>query len=140
MRFLLAILIVGVLAACNAGASTPTENPLPTLEPTASQAGTDTSTDEMASHSANPSPTAMSCDEAFSQLTSSDISSVSDLTALTDELDDTVANCPSLDDWRTAAEDALPNLDLSGVESFLQARCLDADWLSDTVLCQELAS
>lgn len=146
MRFLTAIALAALLAACNAGASTPTQNPLPTVDSSHSMSSMESSASHEASPSseasgmANASPTEASCQTAFDDLDLADIGSMTSLSDLTDELDATIGNCPSLDDWRTKAQEMLPNLDLSEVEQFIRDRCDESSELRSTAVCDEVAS
>ncbi|HEX6140684.1 MAG TPA: hypothetical protein VF013_09555 [Candidatus Limnocylindria bacterium] len=140
MRFLTAIALAALLAACNAGASTPTENPLPTVDSSHSMSSMEPSASDEASGMANASPTEASCQTAFDDLDLADIGSMTSLSDLTDELDATIGNCPSLDEWRTKAEEMLPNLDLGEVEQFIRDRCDESSELRSTAVCDEVAS
>jgi flagellin-like hook-associated protein FlgL len=144
MRFLTAILLAGLLAACaGAGDASPSEvESLPDLF--------SPSIEESAEESADASPDAsmdatsdgamaMDCADAFDELAAEDVDSLSDLTAVTDELDDTIEACDSVEEWLDEAEQRLPDVDLTGAESFLEARCEEAE-LSDSLLCAELTS
>jgi hypothetical protein len=123
-----AIALVGLLAACNLGATTPSEQSLPTL-------GSSTGT--------IPSPSASvagSCTDAFAAIDLSAISSTTDLMSLSDELDATISSCPTLEEWTASVQTGLPQVDTTQAQAFLQQRCTDNAMLASTQLCLEVAS
>jgi hypothetical protein len=124
MKFLTALGLVALLAACNAGATTPSENPLPT--------------DGAAS--TESSPMAIGCDESFTSVDLTAIDSADDLLALTDELDATITECADVDEWLASAQSAVPDLDLTQAETFLAARCDASPTLASTPICTEVSS
>jgi hypothetical protein len=138
MRFLtaplLAVLAALLLAACDVGATTPSEQPIPTLQSsgdaTASAAASDDDDDG----------SAMSCEDAFAALDIAEISSMSDLESIGDELDETIEACGSVEDWQSAIADVVPELDTSEAEQFLRDRCAEADdEIAESRICQEVA-
>lgn len=128
MKFLTGLAMAGLLVACNAGATTPSENPLPTVGSSGA-----------ASASADPSAVA-SCDDAFAAIDLADVVAMGSLDALTDELDDTIASCGTVDEWVAAAQAVLPAIDMTGAEAFLEARCAESATLAATPICTELAT
>ncbi|HET6381177.1 MAG TPA: hypothetical protein VFH63_09155 [candidate division Zixibacteria bacterium] len=161
MRFLITPLIVlaVALAACDLGATTPSEQPIPTIQgdsesgspsqvgsaETSSSASASESADASASAGAEGSATAMSCDEAVAEIEDdlSSIDSVDDLETLADdlgdELDDTITACDSVQEWEDAVGAVAPGISLTDVESFLDQRCDDNDRIDDTPICEEVA-
>jgi hypothetical protein len=128
MRFLTLAALVGLLAACNAGATTPSEQPLPT------QAA---STEPMTSPSASASAAAMSCDDAFASVDLSGVTTADDLTAAKAQLDTTIAACPSINDWTAALTKVAPDVPITAALAFLQEECNDPA-VSDTALCVQV--
>jgi hypothetical protein len=128
MKFLTALGLVALLAACNAGATTPSENPLPTDGASSGAASTESS------------PMAMGCDESFTSVDLTAIDSADDVLALTDELDATITDCADVDEWLARAQAEVPDLDLTQAETFLAARCAASPALASTAICTEVGS
>ncbi|MGH2455474.1 MAG: hypothetical protein ACRDHD_04365 [Candidatus Limnocylindria bacterium] len=128
------LLVAGLLAACDAGATTPSEQPIPTVESSASAeaSAAETMDDE--------SPAAMTCDEAVAAIDVEEIAAAGDLESVTDELDDTIAACDSVADWEDAVGDALPGVDISDAERFITDRCDENATLAASPICEELAA
>ena len=124
-----AIALVGLLAACNAGATTPSEQSLPTLS---------SSTGTIPSPSA--SVAAGSCTDAFGAIDLSAISSTTDLMSLSDELDATISRCPTMAEWTAAVQTGLPQVDTTQAQAFVQERCVENAALASTQLCAEVSS
>ena len=120
--------VVVLLAACTAGATTPSEQALPTVS--------------ASSTAALPSASAagVSCEDAFANIDLSDVDASTDLSTLSAELDATVASCPSITDWTTALQTAAPNVSLASALAFLQTRCADNPDLADTALCAQVGT
>jgi hypothetical protein len=149
MRFVITLLtaMALVLVACDMGASTPTEQPIPTVQgtdsgamPSADATSEDDDDDDNGDDNGDDddsSPTAMSCEEAVSDI-EDDVSSLTDLEAITDELDDTIGACASVQEWEDAVGEVAPGLTLTDVESFLDERCDDNDRIDDTPICEEV--
>ena len=133
MKFLTVLALAGLLAGCGLGATTPSENPLPTIGQSAAASAS-------ASASLEESPTAMSCSEAFADIDSAAVLAMGGLDAVSDELDTTIAACSSADEWETAAETALPGLDISDPQAFIAARCAEASTLVGAAICTEVGS
>ncbi|HET7521341.1 MAG TPA: hypothetical protein VFK61_07370 [Candidatus Limnocylindria bacterium] len=129
MKLITALALVGLLAACNAGATTPSEQPLPTVG----------SSDMAASDTASASAaTAMTCTDAVAGVDMTAIASTTDLMTLGDELDGTISSCGDVSEWTTTVQTALPDLDVSQAEAFLQARCAENATLATTPICTEV--
>lgn len=139
MRYLMTLLLAGLLAACT---GTATQSPAdasfdlfsvePSVEPSA-----DASEELDASAVPSDGAAAMDCEGAFDDLADADIESVTDLATVTDALDDTIEACDSVEEWIDEAEQRLPDVDMGEAEAFLAARCAEST-LSDTPLCEEL--
>ena len=133
MKFLTMLALAGLLAGCSLGATTPSANPLPTLGQSAAASAS-------ASASMGESPTAMSCSEAFANIDTAAIVAMGRLDAVSDQLDATIAACSSADEWETAAESALPGLDISAPQVFIAARCAEASTLVGAAICTDVGS
>jgi len=145
MRKLLAAgaLLSLLLVACNAntGAS-PTMTPLPVASPSAL---IDIPPSTLASPSesmASPSETtmAMSCTEAFQNLSTTDIATVTSLSDAQSILDSTIQACQTLDEWQTAAQSVIPTLDVSGAQDFIRQRCQESTTLAGSQLCMDVGA
>ena len=141
MRYLIAALVMGLLTACSLGATSPSEQPLPSIGDSVEQS-TEPSTEASESSEASPSEdmTAMGCADAWSNVDTSQVSSIADLEAIASDLEATLELCDTLDDWTSEASTALPDLDISAVESWAATRCSADDTLSQTPVCMELSS
>jgi hypothetical protein len=129
MRFLTAALIAGMLAACTAGATTPSEEPLPTLGASASVLP-----------SADASSVAMTCQDAFADIDAAAIGSMGSLDAISAELDSTISSCPTVAEWTAAAQTALPDIDMADAQAFITARCIESPTLASTAICAEVGT
>ena len=134
MKVLTVLALAGLLAACSVGATTPSENPLPSIGESSASA----SASSLASMA--ESPTAMSCSDAFAGIDAETIVAMGRLDAVADQLDATIVACSTADEWESAAESALPGLDISDPQSFLAARCAEASTLVGTAICSEVGS
>lgn len=130
MKFLTILSLAVLLAACDLGATTPSVESLPGI-------GESSTT---ATASMGESPTAMSCADAFAGIDADAVIAMGSLDAISDELDSTLAACSSADEWETAAETALPGLDISDPQDFIAARCADATSLVGAAICAEIGS
>lgn len=140
MRLLIAALLAAVLAACDLGASTPTQQELPSTDESmaASSMGTEES---MAESSADESSaTAMTCEDAFAAIDVTAVESLEDLDAVTAELDDTITACADVAEWEAAAQTTVPMLNLEDAETWLAARCAEEAALAGTPICEEVAA
>ncbi|HEX2142039.1 MAG TPA: hypothetical protein VHK28_07190 [Candidatus Limnocylindria bacterium] len=147
MRFVITLLtaMALVLVACDMGASTPTEQPIPTVQGTddgamaSAGASADATSDDDDDNGDDDdsSPIAMTCEEAVSDI-EDDVSSLTDLESITDELDDTIGACASVQEWEDAVSEVAPGLTLTDVESFIDERCDDNDRIDDTPICEEV--
>jgi hypothetical protein len=133
MKFVSALALVGLLAACNAGATTPSEQPLPTTAASTTVA----SASESASASVG---TAMTCTDAVAAIDLTAVTATTDITTLGDELDETIASCGDVNEWTTAVQTAVPDLDLTQAETFLAARCAENATLASSPICTEVGS
>jgi hypothetical protein len=129
MRFLTAALLAGILTACNAGATTPSEQPLPTA-----------SASQMVLPSANGSSLAMACEDAFAGVDLAALATMGSLDEINVELDDTISRCPTANEWIAAAQTALPDIDTSDAQAFLAARCAENTTLASSAICTGLDS
>jgi len=129
MKLIAAAALVGLLAACNAGATTPSEQPLPTATQSTAAMTTPSS-----------SAAAMSCTDAFAGTDLSSVNATTDLTTLADQLDATVARCASINDWTAALQTAAPNVSITSALAFLQAQCAANADLSSTPVCVQVGS
>jgi len=127
MRFLTVLALIALLAACNTGAGTTSEQPLSTLP---------ASTGAVAS----PSAAAMSCKDAFASVDLSGVTSASDLTTASEQLDTTIASCQSVGDWTLALQTAAPKIDIIDAINFLQERCANNAELGSSSLCIQIGT
>ena len=139
MRFLLVALMALALGACDLGASSPSAEPLPSvgLESMDHSMAPGESMDSSASADAS-SESAMTCQDAFASLDLADISTMAELDAASDALDDTIAACANIAEWQSELTTLVPSLNLDDVEAFLASRCDTSDLLSDAAICDEL--
>lgn len=126
MKLIAAAAVAALLAACTAGATTPSEQPLPTVSASAS----------MGLPSA--SAAAMSCTDAFAAVDLSTVDATTDLSTLADQLDETVASCGSVNEWTAALQTAAPEVNVTSALALLQARCAENAELQGTALCSQV--
>jgi hypothetical protein len=129
MRLLTAALIAGILTACNAGATTPSEQALPTA-----------SASQVVLPSADGTPVGMACEDAFAGIDLTALATMSSLDEINDELDDTISSCPTAEEWIAAAQTALPDIDTSDAQAFLEARCAENTTLASSAICTGFGS
>ena len=136
MRYLIAVLMMGLLAACDLGAATPSEQPLPSVGDSVEE-----SMDAHESDGADASDdmTAMTCEEAWDAVPVDDVSSIDDLEAIGDELERTVEACDSLDAWLDEAASMMPAIDEGSARAWAAARCSENDTLSESPVCVEIS-
>jgi hypothetical protein len=134
VKVLAILALAGLLAACDIGATTPSEPSLPSIGESSTTASASTSA------SMEESPTAMSCGEAFAGIDAAAIIAMGNLDAVTDQLDSTLAACSTADEWESAAENALAGLDISDPQGFIAARCANATSLVGAAICSEIGS
>jgi hypothetical protein len=134
VKFLAILALAGLLAACDIGATTPSQASSPSFG--------ESTTDASASTSATmeESPTAMSCSDAFADIDAAAIIAMGRLDAVSDELDSTLAACATEDEWEAAVESALPELDISDPQGFIAARCANVTSLAGAAICSEIGS
>ena len=120
MRFLTTLALAGLLAACNLGTTTPSQVTLPST--------------------VESSDMAAACADAFAELDVDAIAAAGSLDAVTDELDATLSSCGTVEDWVAAAEVALPTIDMTEVETFIEARCAENSTLAATAICTEVGT
>jgi hypothetical protein len=129
MRLLAAALVAGILTACNAGATTPSEQALPTA-----------SASQIILPSADQSSAAVACDDAFAGIDLTALATMGSLDEINDELDDTISSCPTAEEWIAAAQVALPAVDTTDAQAFLTARCTENATLASSAICAGLGS
>ena len=135
MKLLSVIAFIGLLAACNVGATSPSEQTLPTVTPSTGTVGSTAA-------SASAPAVAMSCTDAFAAAAAdlSGITSASDLSQLNDEVDSTIADCQTLADWTSVVQTFVPDVQTDDARTFIQGRCADNPTLATTPLCTEVGS
>lgn len=134
-RFFTALILVGVLGACSTQDGASTDQSLD------ANPSTDTATSADASGAAGSSAGEPSeaCVGAFSPLAEMGLESTSDLGDLA-EVEATVERCESIADWIAGAQQVVEGeVSPGGAELLLRIRC-ESPSLSDTVICEELAS
>jgi hypothetical protein len=82
----------------------------------------------------------MSCTHSFAQLDVSAISSTTDMMSLSDQLDTTITACQTVDEWTSAVQTVLPQVDTTQAQAFIQERCTTNTTLATTPLCTEVGS
>jgi hypothetical protein len=133
-RFLTLSVLALVLAACGqAGASPSTDGSEP-VSP-------GMSAPESAAPSGDAAGTASAeCTEAFAPIEEMELTSLTELGDLPDEVGATIEACGSIDEWIAAAEGAVDDeINPNTVRLLLGMSCGDTS-LSRTEICRELAS
>ena len=145
MKYLLAVLMMGLLSACSLGASSPSEATLPSInqadESTSASMDNEGSDEAEASESADASEDMIaSCQDAWESIDLTDVATAGDLDAIATDLDDTLESCGNVSDWRDQANSVLPMIDASEIEDWAATRCSENDTLSDSPVCLEINS
>lgn len=140
-RNLIAIALVGVLAACSTQGDTTTDTSTeaapsaaaPSTAASASAGASDGATDGTAG-----TPSA-ACGEAFAALGEQEVTSLSDLADL-EGVEATVQQCESIADWSAGAQELIgEEVNPSTVQLLLEIRC-ELPALADSAVCEEVAS
>ena len=127
-RYLIALALVGLLAACTTAGDGASEPP----------AGSGSSTAATGSEPASSTASA-ACTEAFAPIADLSVGSLSDLGDL-DEVNPTVDSCESVDDWIAAASGALgTDVSPNAARLLLGIRCADPAH-ADAPVCEDLAA
>lgn len=135
MKYLTAlILAAALLAACDMGATTPSEEPLPSI------GASSVAVSPSAAATTGESPVAMACTDAFASIDADAIIAMGSLEAVAEELDATLLACSNIDDWESAAESALPGLEIGDARLFVAARCAEVSSLAGAAICADVAS
>jgi hypothetical protein len=124
--------LAGILVAC-AGAGD-----IQTTEP----AGSPVSTPAGQSPGGSPGTAGVSpeCNDSFAALAEAQVSSISELGDLADEVEPTLEACESIEEWIAAAGEVIADdVDPDAARMLLGMHC-DSPELSDTLICEELAS
>jgi activator of HSP90 ATPase len=128
------VLAAALLTACDLGATTPSEEPLPSI------GASSMAVSPSAAATTGESPVAMACTDAFASIDTDAIIAMGSLAAVVDELDATLLACSNIDEWESAAESALPGLDIGDARLFVAARCAEVSSLAGAAICTEVAS
>lgn len=136
-RFLIALTLVGLLAACDTqgdGGTSGAADPSGSAAVPAS-AGASAGASSGASGSASAA-----CEESFAALAEMEITSVSELGDLAAEVQPTIESCESVADWIAGAQEVVEEeVDPDTAAFLLSMNCNDLA-LADTAICEELAS
>lgn len=139
MRYLIAVLVMGLLAACDLGAATPSAEPLPSLA-SADATMDDRASDGHADPTADASSDGMSaaCADAWAEVDTTGIESLADLEMAAAEVEVTIEACESLQAWADEAQQALPEIHGMDLEAWLFARCATDERFAGTAVCEEM--
>jgi hypothetical protein len=121
-RFLIAVALVGMLAACTTNQGDGT-----TGSPSATGSG------------GAPTGASAACEESFAPIAEMEISSVSDLGDLPQEVQPTVEACESVADWIAGAQQAIGIEVRPGAADFLLRVHCDDPSMGDVPICEELS-
>lgn len=138
-RYIVTFVLLLALAACSSSGGGGGES---TGASTGAGSNGDASAPAEASGAASAGPAgeaSAACAEAFAPIADLGIESTSDLGDL-GEVEATVENCESIDDWIAGAQTVIPDeVNPSTARLLLGIRCNDPG-LSGTAICQELAN
>jgi hypothetical protein len=135
-RIFLSLAVVGLLAACTTSGDGGGFDESSAANPSAATASgsADAAGSEVSGGSASAA-----CAEAFAPIADLGVESASDLGDLA-EVEATVANCESVEDWRAGATAALGSeVNAGTADLLLRIRCEDPG-LGSAPICEELAS
>lgn len=128
--------LAGTLVACTGAAE------VQTTEPAGSPLSTPVGHSPGTSPGASPATSDVSpeCSDSFAALAEMQVSSVSELGDLAEEVEPTVESCESVAEWIAGASEVIPeDINPNTAEMLLRMQC-DSPSLSNTPLCEELAS
>ena len=147
MKYVIAVLIMGLLSACSAGASSPSEQPLQSVGQPESMAPseTDSTPPSTSPAGAAESPaasgmTSQACEDAWQAVDAGSVETIGDLVVLGDQLRPTFDDCSSVVDWQNAASAALPMLSPGDLESWASGQCALDDAIGETPVCSDFAA
>ena len=122
-RFLIMLAVIGLLVACTNQGGVETDRPTGSAASTAGGAA------------GAPTP---ACEEAFTQLADMQISSLSELGDLPEEVQPTIVSCESVADWIAGAQQATGlEINPNAAATLLRIRCEEQS-LADSPVCEEL--
>jgi hypothetical protein len=137
-RFVTILALAGLLVACTGQGAGDIEQP--TDEPAATAPSTTPAASATASDG-GASGTSVDCAEAFSALAEEDISSITELGDLPDEVEPTIESCASVEEWIAGAQQVVDEEFNPGTANLLLGILCDGEMsLSGTEICRELAS
>lgn len=132
-RYLIVLVLAGLLAACASQGDGATNG--------AAGASASAGAPSSAGASGGATGTASAaCSEAFAPLAELEISSMSELGDLQDEVQPTVEACESVADWIAGAQEVIEDEVRPGTADFLLRVACDDLSLARTPICEELAS
>lgn len=136
-RFLIGLTLVGLLVACDNQGNVETSG---AAEPSGS-AAVPASADASAGASGAASGSASAaCEESFAALAEMEITSISELGDLAEEVQPTIESCESVADWVAGAQQVVEEeIDPDTAAFLLSMNCNDPA-LANTAICEELAS
>lgn len=150
MKYLLAVLMMGLLSACSLGASSPSEQPLESMAPSESasmQPSPTPSPSQSASMAGSPaesaaaSPmTSQACQDAWQSVDVSAVKTIGDLVDIGDQLRGTFQDCSSVADWVNTASESLPQLNSGDLQSWASAQCTLDGAIADSPVCTDFTS
>jgi hypothetical protein len=152
MKYLTAVLVMGLLSACTVGASSPSEQPLESMgqsESASMQESPLASPSESASEQASAAPdesagpsgtTSAACDGAWQSVDVSSVETIGDLVDIGEQLRPTFQDCSSVSDWVNAASEAFPMLDAADLETWASGQCTLDDAIGQSPVCQGFAA
>ena len=130
-RILIVMAVVGLLVACTTQGDGAAD---------ASAGGAESSAGASAGASGAASTASAPCEEAFAPIAVMEVSSISDLGDLPEELRPTIEGCESVADWVAGAGQAIDiEVNPNTARLLLDINCADQS-LDDTPICEELAS
>lgn len=130
-RILIVMAVVGLLVACTTQGDGSVD---------ASAGGAESSAGASAGAAGAASAASAPCEEAFAPIADMEVSSISDLGDLPEELRPTIEGCESVADWVAGAGQAIDiEVNPNTARLLLDINCADQS-LDDTPICEELAS
>jgi len=130
-RILIVMAVVGLLVACTTQGDG---------NAAASAGGAASSAAVSAGASGAASTASAACEEAFAPIAELEVSSISDLGDLPEELQPTIEGCESVADWVAGAGQAIgTEVNPNTARLLLDINCADQS-LADTPICEEIAS
>jgi hypothetical protein len=138
-RFLIVLVLAGLMVACTDQGDSASDQPLGSAA-SVGAAGSGGAEASAGASGASAGSASAPCGESFGPLAELDVTTVSELGDLPNEVQPTIEACESVDDWIAGAQQVVADeIDPDTAVFLLRINCEDLS-LARTLICEELAS